>query len=163
MHTRRRRTPQREIVSSSHHTNTNSETDIHTGEGLGYPPQVFTNLEFAATVSNSGNELDNIESRQNFIGKYCERCSTQTHPILDRCWCKASDWSEDLEVNNNNKNPNLEETQLTPHTSLTKPPSGWSEFRRKTIDELNAIRPMSSANVQASNDRSISPEEFHSM
>ena len=61
IHTRRRKTPPREIVSSSWHTNTNSETDIPMGEGLGYPPQVSTNPELAATVSTSENELDNIE------------------------------------------------------------------------------------------------------
>ena len=107
--------------------------------------------------SPTEDEVDNIENKQNFVGKYCEKCSVQ----YNRCWCNASDWSEDLEINNN-KNPNLEETQLTPHTSPTNPPSGWSEFRRKTIDELNAIRPMSSADLQVSNNRSLSPEEFHS-
>ena len=55
VHTRRRRrTPQREVMSSSHYTNTNSETDIPTGKGLGYPPQVFTDPEFAATISHRG-------------------------------------------------------------------------------------------------------------
>ena len=37
-HTRRRRTPQREVMSSNNNTNTNSETDIPVGKGLGYPP-----------------------------------------------------------------------------------------------------------------------------
>ena len=69
-------------MSSSHHTNTNSDTDVPTGIGLEYPPQVFTNPEFTATVSNSENELDNIESRQNFIGEYCEKCYTQPIQFL---------------------------------------------------------------------------------
>ena len=35
MHTRRRRTPQREVHSS--HDNTTSETDVPVGQGFGYP------------------------------------------------------------------------------------------------------------------------------
>ena len=102
-----------------------------------------------------------MESRQNFRGKYCERCSAQNHPTINRCWCNASDWSEDLEVNND-ENPNLE-AQLTPQTSLTNPPPGWSEFRRKTIAKINTVRPMNSADLQVSHNSSISPEEFCSM
>ena len=46
-------------MSSSHNdTNTNSETDVPMGEGLGYPPQVFTDPEFAATISHTEDELD---------------------------------------------------------------------------------------------------------
>ena len=78
MHTRRRRTPQREVMSSNNNdTNTNSETDVPTGEGLGYPPQIFTNPQIAANISHTEDELGNIEEgRQNFVGEYCERCST---------------------------------------------------------------------------------------
>ena len=36
VHTRRRRSPQREVIVSSN-DNTNSETDVPVGEGLGYP------------------------------------------------------------------------------------------------------------------------------
>ena len=93
-------------MSSSHHTNTNSETDIPMCEGLEYPPQVFTNPKFMAKISTSENELDSIENRQNFIGEYCEKCYTQTHPVLNRCWCNNSDWSEDLDINNDG-NPDL--------------------------------------------------------
>ena len=111
-------------MSSSHNnTNTNSETDVPIAEGLEYPPQVFTNPEFAATDSNSENELDNIESRQNFIGEYCERCFTQTHPILNRCSCNTSDWSEDLDPKHHQLIPcqdglSLEERPLPKLTQL---------------------------------------------
>ena len=37
VHTRQRKTPPREIMSSSHHTNTISETDIPMGDGFEYP------------------------------------------------------------------------------------------------------------------------------
>ena len=69
---------------------------------------------------------------------------------------------------NNNKNeenlnnPNLER-QLTPQTSPTKPPSGWSEFRRKTIGKINTVRPIGGAGLTVKDCRTISSEEFHSM
>ena len=54
VHTRRRRrTPQREVIVSSHDNNTTSETDISVGEGFSYPPQVFTDPEFVATVPHT--------------------------------------------------------------------------------------------------------------
>ena len=53
IHTRRRRTPQREVMSSNN-TNTNSETDVSLGEGLSIPPQVVIDLEFAANISHTG-------------------------------------------------------------------------------------------------------------
>ena len=113
-------------MSSSHPTNTNSETDIPMGDGFEYPPQVFTNPDLTATVSTSENELNNIVNRKVFIGEYCEKCYTQAHPILDRCWCNTLDWGEDFNINNDG-NPNLE-ASLTPQTSLTIPPLGWSDF-----------------------------------
>ena len=48
--TRRRRTPCREIRSSHEENNTTSETDVTIGQGLRYPPQVFTDPEYAAAV-----------------------------------------------------------------------------------------------------------------
>ena len=121
--------------------------------------KIFTDPEFATNISHTEDELGNIEEgRQNFVGEYCERCSSQ----FNRYWCNASDWSKDLEIDNNNKNeenlsnPNLER-QLTPLTSPTKPPSGWSEFRKRTISKI------SSNGLKVKDCRIISLEEFHSM
>ena len=70
-------------MSSNDNTNTNSETDVPVGEGLGYPPQVVIDPEFAANVSHTEYELGNVEgNRLNFIGEYCEKC-VGTH---NRCW-----------------------------------------------------------------------------
>ena len=69
VHTRRRRTPQRKVIVNSN-DNTNSETDVPVGQGLGYPPQVFTDPEFAAYVSHMEEEevSNNAEgNRQKFI------------------------------------------------------------------------------------------------
>ena len=48
--TRRRRTPCREVRSSHEENNTTSETDVPVGQGLRYPPQVFTDPEYTAAV-----------------------------------------------------------------------------------------------------------------
>ena len=113
IHTRRRRTPQREVMSSNNNTNKTSETDVPTGEGFGYPPQIFTNPEFATNISHTEDELSNIkEGRLNFVGEYCEKCLSQ----YNRCWCNASDWSKDLEIDNNDKNEeNLNNPNLKGH------------------------------------------------
>ena len=74
--------------------NTNSETDVPVGEGLGYPPQVFTQLEYAANISHTEEEeLNNVEgNRSNFIGNYSKNCVG----TYDRCWCNSSNWGEEL-------------------------------------------------------------------
>ena len=48
--TRRRRTPCREVRSSHEENNTMLKTDVPVGQGLRYPPQVFKDPEYAATV-----------------------------------------------------------------------------------------------------------------
>ena len=115
IHTRRRRTLQREVMSSNNNTNTNSETDVPVGEGLGYPLQVFTDPEFATNVSHSEDELSIVEEiRLNFIREYCKKCTGKHY----RCWCNSSDWDEDLiDIENPTKNtdPNLESEKHLKH------------------------------------------------
>ena len=87
--TRRRRTPHRE-VGSSHEDNTMSETDIPVGQVLRYPPQVFTDPEFAATVPQMEEEEEEEEvSNNKFIGNYCDTCAKCGET---RCWCNSSGW-----------------------------------------------------------------------
>ena len=61
------------------------------------------------------------EDRVNFIGDYFGKCASQ----YNRCWCNASDWSEDpVEIENNDtniSNPNLE-GELPSQTSFKQPP-----------------------------------------
>ena len=73
MQTRRRRTPHRE-VRSSHENNAMSETDIPVGQGLRYPPQVFMDPEFAATLPQTEEEEEEL-SNNKFIGNYCDTCT----------------------------------------------------------------------------------------
>ena len=40
------------------------------GEGLGYPPQVFTDPELATNIPHTEKEDDRV----NFMGEYCEKC-----------------------------------------------------------------------------------------
>ena len=44
----------------SSNTNTNLETDVSVGEGLGYLPQVVTDPEYAANVSHTEEQLNNV-------------------------------------------------------------------------------------------------------
>ena len=120
--TGRRRIPHREVVGSSHDDNTTSETDIPVGQGLRYPPQVFTDPKFAAEVPHTKEEE---EVNNKFIGNYhktCDKCSET------RCWCNSSDWGEELiDIDNSTTNPTLEKTPS--HKNGRKPPAGWVEHR----------------------------------
>ena len=74
-----------------------SETDIPTGQGFGYPPQIFINHTHSTT-----SEGEMTEERE-FLGRYCEFCDkcNETH-----CWCSSSDWKEGLtNVNSTSSNP----------------------------------------------------------
>ena len=146
---------------SSNNTNTNSETDVPVGEGLGYPPQVVVEPEFATNISHTEDELSNVEeNRLNFIGEYCEKC-VGTH---NRCWCNSSDLDEesvDLENPTNNADPNLESKRPSP-TSFRQPPPGWSEFRRRAISKSKATLE-NSDNLTIKNCKSVSTEEFNNM
>ena len=116
----------------SSNNNTNSETNVPVGQGLGYPPQVFTDPEFVANVSHTEEEVNNdVEgNRHQFIGNYCEICDKCGET---RCWCNSSNWGEELlDVENPNANPTLENKTPSPN-SVRKPPGGWGEHRRRTI------------------------------
>ena len=58
--TRRRRTPHRDVRHSHAEDNTTSETDVLVGQGLRYPPQVFTNPNYTAAVPH----MEEEEERQ---------------------------------------------------------------------------------------------------
>ena len=70
MQTRRRRTPHREVRSSHEDNNTTSETDVPVGQGPRYPPQVFMDPEFAATMPQTEGDEEEV-SKDKFLGKYC--------------------------------------------------------------------------------------------
>ena len=43
-----------------------SETDIPTGQGFGYPPQIFTNPTYTATMTHTESEGE-VEQVRNFL------------------------------------------------------------------------------------------------
>ena len=111
-----------------------SETDIPTGHGFGYLPQIFIDH---MQLTTSGEEM--TEERK-FLGRYCEFCNkcNETH-----CWCSSSDWEEGLtDVNGTSSNPSIERN---PSPTVRKPPVGWSAFRCRVIREAELTRPPSLA------------------
>ena len=62
--TRKRRTPNREIWGIHAEGNT-SETDVPVGQGLSYPPQVFTDPKYTAAVPHIEEEEEQA-GNQNF-------------------------------------------------------------------------------------------------
>ena len=92
--TRKKRTPHREMKGIHAKDNTTSETDEPVGQGLRYPPQVFTDPKYAAAVPHTEEEEDQAGSNR-FLGRYCEFCN----------------WEEGLlNVENPNVNPPIEKT-----------------------------------------------------
>ena len=71
-----------------------SETDVPTGQGFRYPPQVFTDPTYAATIPQM-EEVGEAEWESKFLGKYCEFCDScgESH-----CWCNSSDWEDIVNV-----------------------------------------------------------------
>ena len=126
-----------------------SETDVPSGQGFGYPPQIFTNTTYTATMTHTESEGE-VEQERKYLGKYCKFCDRcgKTH-----CWCNSSDWDERLiNVDGPNSNPSVEKI---PSPTVRKPPVGWSTFRCRIIREAELARPPSPAE-EASTDNGIS-------
>ena len=116
-----------------------SQTDITTGQGFRYPPQIFTNPTNAATTAHTESEGEVKQSRK-FLGKYCKFCGrcNETH-----CWCNSCNWKEELiNIDKPNSNPSIEKI---PSPTVRKPPIGWSMFRYTVIREAELARPPSLA------------------
>ena len=154
MRTRRRRTPHREVRSSHEENNTTLETDIPVGQGLRYPPQVFMDPEYAATLPQTEGEEEEEVSNNKFIGNYCDTCAKCGGTY---CWCNPLDWEEGLlnvEKPNADTNPSIEKT---PSPTIRKLPAGWVEHRCRTVQAEKETR----QNMEIEHTRSISQEEFN--
>ena len=95
IHTRRRRTPQKDITGkdTTIDNTTSAETDIPNGEGFGYSQKVYTDPNVAAVISPTEVELSAPEEPQKiFIGEYRAVCIKK----YERCWCSGLDWDVDL-------------------------------------------------------------------
>ena len=99
-------------------------------------------------------EVGNVEENKlHFIEEFCEKC-VKHH---NRCWCNTFDWDEEINIE---KPTNLESEK--PNQIFRQPPSGWSEFRRKTISRENKAVPESN-NMTIKNCKSVSTENFKLM
>ena len=74
MRTRKRKAPCK-ITFMQAEDNT-SETEVPTGQGFRYPPQIFTDPTNAASIPQTEEEKES-EPERKFLGKYCKFC--------DRC------------------------------------------------------------------------------
>ena len=50
------------------------KTDVIVGQGLRYPPQVFTDPRYAAMVPHMEEEEEEQPGKSKFLGRYCEFC-----------------------------------------------------------------------------------------
>ena len=133
VHTRRRMA-RREVESE---ITSNSETDIQTGKGFTYPPEIYTNPEFAKTITLTDADSDDVEiTNPNFILEFCKECVKK----YDRCWCFKSNWEEDLLDVETPKGPiNKPNSQHLTMTMMPKrqPPPGWVEFRKQATRNIS--------------------------
>ena len=123
--TRKRKAPCK-ITSMQAEDNT-SETDVPTGQGFRYPPQIFTDPTYAAAIPQMEEEKES-EPERKFLGKYCKFCDRcgESH-----CWCNSSDWAEELlNTKQPDSTPSLEKT---PSLIVRKPPMGWAEYRCRIV------------------------------
>ena len=82
-----------------------SETDVPTGQGFRYPPKIFTDPTYTATMTHIESKGE-VEQKRKFLGKYCKFCDrcSKTH-----CWCNSSNWEEGLiNVDDPSCNPSIE-------------------------------------------------------
>ena len=145
IHTKKKRTNRKEMVSADMVDFTNSEMDIQDGEGFAYAPKIYTNSNYAITVpltESEDNELELVP--KNFIGENCGECAKR----YNRCWCDKSNWDEELmEVETpkgpttNNPSSDQNNTQKQPINiilvPIRQPPPGWVEYRRCTVELMN--------------------------
>ena len=121
-------------AASVHAEDNTSETDMPTGQGFGYPPQIFTDPTHTAVLTHTDLEGE-VKHGTNFLGRYCEYCGRCGKT---RCWCFSSDWEEGLDVNS--PNPSVE---IIPSPAVRKFPAGWSKSRCKIIKATDKTRPPS--------------------
>ena len=102
-----------------------SKTDVLVGQGFRYPPQVFTDPRYVATVPHMEEEEEHPD-KSKFLSRYCEFCAKCGKTY---CQCNSSNWEEGLQnVENPSSNPSIEKTPLP-----RKPPVGWAVQRCRIV------------------------------
>ena len=121
------------------------QTDVPTGQGFRYPPQVFTDPTYAVIIPQTQEEGEAAQESKS-LGRYCE-----FRDICGKsyCWCNSSDWEEGMLNTERSKfNPSIEKT---PSSTIRKPPTGWAAYRHKIIREAEQVRPPSLAEEPSTN------------
>ena len=122
IHTKRR-TTRREVDSEI--ITSNSETDVQTGKGFAYPPEIYTNPDFAKRISLTDTDNDDVEIiNANFIGEFCKECVKK----YNRCSCYKSDREEDVvdaEAPKAPTKPNDPKNLTMTMMPKRQPPPGW--------------------------------------
>ena len=131
---RKGRTPHK--AASVHTEGNTSETDIPTGQGFGYPLQIFTDPTYTVAMTCTDLE-EEVKQGTNFLGRYCEYCNRCGGTC---CWCFSFNWEERLNVDDPNSNPSIE---MIPSHTVRKPPVGWSKIRFTIIKGTDQTRPPS--------------------
>ena len=88
--TRKRKAPCK--VTNMQTKDNTSKTDVPVGQGFRYPPQVFTDPRYTATVPNMEEEEEQ-SGKSKFLSRYCEFCDKYGKSY---CWCNSSNWEEGL-------------------------------------------------------------------
>ena len=157
------KTRSREVESE---VTSNSETDVQMGKGFAYPPEIFTNPEFAKTIPLTDTDSEEIEvevTNPNFIGEFSSECIKK----YNRCWCFKSDWEDDLidvgtpRVLTKTKTKANNSQQVTVTVMPKRQPfPGWVEFRR-CVTKKKDNDPIDKLIIKGI--RSISMQEFEEM
>ena len=141
--TRKRKAPHK--MTTMQTEDNASETDVPTGQGFRYPPQIFTDPTYAVTIPQTEEEGE-VTQESKFLGRYCEFCDRcdESH-----CWCNSSDWEEGMLNTERSKfNPSIEKT---PSPTIRKPPKGWAAYRHRIVKEAEQARPPSPAEEPSTN------------
>ena len=133
------------------------------GKGFAYPPEIYTNPEFAKTIPISDMDCDETRvevTNPNFVGEFCSECIKK----YNRCWCFKLNWEDDLievEMPRVLTKTNTNKPQQLTVTVMPKrqPPSGWAEFRRCVTGKDND--PIDKLIIKGI--RSISTQEYEKM
>ena len=145
--TRKRKAPHK--MTTMQTKDNTSETDVPTGQGFRYPPQVLTDPTYAVSIPQTEEEGE-AEQESKFLGKYCEFCDRCG---ISHCWCNSSDWEEGmLSTERSGFNPSIEKT-LSP--TVRKLPMGCAAYRCRIVKAAEQARPPSLAE-EPSTDSNIS-------
>ena len=119
------------------------------GQGLRYPPQVFTDPKYTAAVPYMEEEQEQAGNNK-FLGRYCKFCNKCGEMY---CCCNSSDWEEGLiNAEKPNANPSIEKT---PSPTIRKTPLGWAKQRHRIIMAARENR----QNMEIEQARPPSPKE----